>query len=41
MAPKKQGPEVASCKGNDNKRVDTLFKRLREQVENAIGIKDP
>jgi hypothetical protein len=41
MAPKKHGPEGASWKGDDDKRVDTLFKRLREHLQNAIGIKDP
>ena len=39
MAPKKHGPEGASWKGDDNRRVDTLYKRLREQLQNAIGIK--
>jgi hypothetical protein len=40
MAPKKHGPEGATWKGDDDKRVDMLFTSLREQLQNAIGIKD-
>jgi hypothetical protein len=40
MAPKKHGPEGASWKGDDDKRVEALYVRLRQQLQNAIGLED-
>jgi hypothetical protein len=40
MAPKDHGPEGASWQGQDDELVHTMFQRLRQTLQDAVGLKE-